>query len=161
MSNFLNIIIFIFFSSFFTNYLNFILFYLNIIFYKNWNVTCTKICNMKVSTMFIDANEKERRSRARTTLLLNNKCSGRRQRRRIIKREAWTTTTLKFKGGIHRSFQESFSAHNSTLLLDKISDGSPSAIASCVLWCHEIFFTAGLISWMIKIFRIIDFVFVL
>lgn len=79
----------------------------------------------------------------RTTLSLNNKCSGRRQKRRIIEREAWTATTLKFKGGIHESFQESFSAHNSTLLLDKISDRGPPAVASCIFTMPQNFSRSG------------------
>jgi len=78
-----------------------------------------------------------------TTLCLNNKRSGRRQRRRIIKREAWTATILKFKGGIHGSFQESFSAHNSTLLLDKISEGGRRRVVYFHDAFHETFPAAG------------------
>lgn len=88
----------------------------------------------------------------RTTLSLNNKCSVRRQRRRIIKREAWTATTLKFKGWIHRihgSFQESFPAHNSTLLLDKISDlvARPSS-HRVFSRCHKTFSRSAGREWL-------------
>lgn len=78
--------------------------------------------------MFIDSSKVSKVDPI--TLCLNNKCSDGRQRQRIIKREAWTATTLSLKAGYYGSFQESFSAHNSTLLLDKISDGNNSPAAS-------------------------------
>lgn len=90
-----------------------------------------------------------------TALSLNNKCSRRRQRQCIIKQEAWTVTTLKFKSGIHGSFQESFSAHNSTLLFDKISDSGPLIVVSYIFDATKLFLQRDATSRMIKIFRII------